>query len=173
VITTRASTDEFKRWAHKKDWKLRMSATYKQRQNAVAEALWAKLKPMTSINISSNPELGYQWWDRAMVHANHTAQYWPCKANPGTATPMDRWTGTAITPQHTSNLGGHVGTYTNRYRRYSPEGCEMLLPRVLEVSRARHLRHVVPIHESRAIRHRQRDFRNTKDGWVRCCQRSG
>jgi hypothetical protein len=30
-------TDEFKRWAHKKGWKLRMSATYKQHQNAVAQ----------------------------------------------------------------------------------------------------------------------------------------
>jgi hypothetical protein len=100
-------TDEFKRWAHKKDWKLHMSATYKQHQNAVAEALWAKLKPMTSINISSNPELGYQWWDRVMVHANHTAQYWPCKANPGmhTATPMGRWTGTAVTPTHLKPWG--------------------------------------------------------------------
>jgi hypothetical protein len=40
-----------------------------------------------------------------MVHANHTAQYWPCKANPGTATPMDRWTGTANTPTHLKPWG--------------------------------------------------------------------
>jgi hypothetical protein len=72
-------TDKFKRWAHKKGWTIRMRNTYTQHQNAVAEALWAKLKPMTSCNINSNPELGYQWWDRAMVHANHNAQYWPCK----------------------------------------------------------------------------------------------
>jgi hypothetical protein len=115
-------TDEFKRWAHKKDWKLRMIATYKQHQNAVAEALWAKLKPMTSINISSNPELGYQWWDRAMVHANHTAQYWPCKANPGTA--IHRWIAGPVlqSRQRTSNRGELAGMYTNRWEASDRRG---------------------------------------------------
>jgi hypothetical protein len=91
-----------------------MSATYKQHQNAVAESLWAKLKPMTSINISSNPELGYHnggtapWYTPTIRHSTgHAKQI---------SVQLLQWAA-GLEPQsrqHTSNLGGHVGTCTNR-----------------------------------------------------------
>jgi hypothetical protein len=73
-----------------RQWKLRYSSAHHQHQNP-CEHLWARLNGLSTISLSQAPHVGYEYWDRAMLHANHSIQYWPSSANAGQRSPMEAW----------------------------------------------------------------------------------
>jgi hypothetical protein len=86
------ASEEFKAYCRRPDrrWKLRYSSAYHQHQNP-CECLWGRLSGLTTINLSQSPWLGYEYWDRAMCHANYAIQSWPSTGNEGGRSPNETW----------------------------------------------------------------------------------
>jgi site-specific DNA-cytosine methylase len=118
--------ESFYDWIRERGWQVKQSASHHQHQNAPAEAGWNVLNPLTSINITSAPHLGYEYWDKAMVHANAARQYWPCKANAQNVSPMTAWNGTPTTPTHLQPFGA-VGYVYDEVLGLRPHGTKVYL----------------------------------------------
>lgn len=78
----------------------RFSAAYHQHQNGVAESLWARLVPITTIHIHSAPWLGLDYWPEAMEYANEQSIRRPSKANPNGEVPWALWEGKQVRTDH-------------------------------------------------------------------------
>ena len=53
---------------------------------------WTRgLNGLTTCSLSQSPWLGYEYWDRAMCHANYAIQSWPTTGNEGGRSPNEAW----------------------------------------------------------------------------------
>jgi len=80
------------------------SCAYHQHQNGTAEALWARLTPLTIIHLQSAPWLGTAFWPWAMCWANEQLVRRPSKANSDRQVPLDKYLQREPSMKHTAHL---------------------------------------------------------------------